>query len=153
LTAIAYLKWSAISAVAIAWSWFCYHQGGLACTVKANTATVKTQSAELVQAHADAATIATEAKTYAQAVDIPPVDPPHVSVCYYRTPAAPLPRPAAAGPGAHAAPDVPGAAPAAPEPVPGPDIGPGLLELATQANAQVAGLQDYIAKVCRAGQP
>jgi hypothetical protein len=152
MTALAWLKLGAGAAVAIVWSWFCYHQGGLACQVKTSNAVAKEEATQLHQDQADAKAIASEGTTYAQVLDTNPVDPPHVSLCYYSTGAsAPVPRPAPAVPGpAHAA-ELPAPAQHVADPTPGPDIGPDLEQLARQADAQVKGLEDYIEKVCRPG--
>ena len=98
----------------------------------------------ITQQATDTATINAEAKTYA-AAQIDPIAAPVVSVCHY-TPAA-VPRATVAGSLPHGAPNLP--APSPPAAVPGPDIGRPLVSIGHTADAQVAGLQDYIEHVCR----
>lgn len=85
--------------------------------------------------------IAKEGDDYAKAVATPPVDPPHVWVCPHAPAAASdVRRAPAAGP----APDAPAHVP---DPAPR-DIGPAIVTVGADADAQVKGLQDYIRDVC-----
>lgn len=126
-----------------------YHVGGLAPKLSNAKAEIKTALAAQQQTHTDETTIAQEAKAYEDA-RLAPIAAPAVRVCEY-SPAGAVRSPAAAGSGAHApaAVDRTTEVPA----VPGPDIGPGLMRAAAIATAQVTALQDYVAKVCLAGDP
>jgi hypothetical protein len=65
-----------------------------------------------------------------------------VRVCRYTPVAAPQARAARHVPDA-SRPD------RSPDPVSGPDVGPNLVQVGHVADAQIAGLQDYITRVCR----
>ena len=109
---------------------------------------IRSEAAADAKAINDQAIVAQEAKTYEAATDpaLSPVRAPHVSVCYY----APL-QGHAAGSGVDAGPPVRAANP--PDPVPGPDIGQPLVQIGHNADAQLEGLRDYIARVCLSGKP
>lgn len=126
-----------------------YHFGTLAPKLAEAKTELKQDAAEQKKDTTDQATVAQEAKTYEAATDpaLAPVSAPHVSVCYY----APLVQSHATGSGVNAGPPV--RAPDRPDPVPGPDIGRPLVQISHNADAQIAGLQDYIAKVCQGGHP
>lgn len=93
-----------------------------------------------------------EARTYAAAIAAPVVAPVHLTfrVCEPAG-AGSLPEAATAGSDAHGAGDVPGSDHAGALPGAaggGRDVGPGLQKVGQSADAQVAGLQDYIRRVC-----
>lgn len=127
-----------------------YHFGTLAPKLAAAKTELKQEAAEQKKDTKDEATVAQEGKTYAAAKDddpaLDPVRLPDVRVCYY----AALTRvqsAGATGSGAHAPAEVrPGPAQ---NPDPGPNITPSIVHVGNIANAQVEGLQDYIAKVCQ----
>lgn len=120
------------------------HRGAAQC-VAADKAAVAVQTVHKATAEAaDAVIVTQEKQTYVQAVDRPLVRPINVSLCI--TP--PIVR---AAPASGRSPD---AAPASAEVhrdpvVQGENIGPGLQRTGQQADAQIAGLQDYITRVCR----
>jgi hypothetical protein len=122
-----------------------YHFGKLAPQLAEAKTEIRQEAAEDVKVAKDQTTVAEEAKTYEAATDpaLTPVIAPRLSVCYY----APL-QGHASGSGADAKPPV--RAPDPPNPVPGPDIGRPLVQISHNADAQIAGLQDYISKVCQA---
>lgn len=126
-----------------------YHVGGMAPKLADAKAEVKQEVAADTKRTADQTTVAQEAQTYEDA-QLAPIAAPVVRMCEY-APAARLPSPNPTGPGTHAPAATHGADPV--PPVPGPDIGPGLLRSSTVAEAQVAGLQDYINRVCQAKAP
>lgn len=128
-----------------------WHFGRQGLELKAANAEVKQNEAQAAKRTTDQSTIAREATTYEAATDpLAPLPAPVVRLCY--SPAAPaVPSTQPAGSGAHASPAVPAAAPA--DPVSGPDIGRPVLQVGVDANAQVAGLQDYIERVCQAKAP
>jgi hypothetical protein len=129
-----------------------YHFGGLAPKLATANTVIKQEAAEQAKDTKDQATVAQEAKTYEAATDpaLDPIAAPRVSMCYY-APSPTLPSTNTSGSGAHASAPVPAAA--APDPVPGPDIGRPIVQVGHDANAQVAGLQDYIERVCQAKAP
>lgn len=150
MTAVAYAK--VIGAAVLALSLFLagYHFGGLAPKLACVQAQVKTEALAQAKRTKDTATVAEEAKTYDAATDpVQPLPAPVVRVC--RAPPAPaaVPNAAASGFRAHEATPLPAAAPR--DPLPGPDIGRPVVQAGRDADAQIAGLQDYIAKVCEAG--
>jgi hypothetical protein len=126
-----------------------YHFGKLAPQLAAAKTELKQEAAAQVTETKDNAIVAQEAKTYEAATDpaLDPVAAPRVSMCYY-APLTPMLRSAPAGSGVNASAPVRAADPE--PPVPGPDIGRPLVQTGHDANAQVAGLQDYITKVCQA---
>lgn len=130
-----------------------YHFGGQGTKLTVAKTELKQEAAEQKKDTKDQVTVAQEGKTYAAAkADDPALDPvrlPDVRVCYY----APLTRvqsAGAAGSGAHAPAEVRPGPPKDPDP--GPNITPAVVHVGNVANAQVEGLQDYIAKVCQ-GKP
>lgn len=127
-----------------------YHFGALAPKLAAAKTELKEEAAAEVKDTKDQATVAQEAKTYEAATDpaLDPVAAPRVSMCYY-APALPSANPA--GSGAHASAPIP--EPATQPAVPGPDIGRPIVQIGHDADAQVAGLQDYISHVCQAKAP
>jgi hypothetical protein len=126
-----------------------WHFGGESGKLAESKAVAKQEAQVITQTATDTSTINTEAKAYA-AAQIDPVAAPVVSLCHY-TPAAAVLGAAAAGSGPHVAPHVP--APGPPAALPGPDIGRPLVQVGHDADAQVAGLQDYIEHVCRVKAP
>lgn len=126
----------------VAGGWYVGHLGP---ALKDARATVKAQAQNQQQEVTDANTINAEvAKLAASALD--PIVAPVVRVQY----AAPACLPAAAAPAGRGdgGPDL--RAPAAPHPVPGPDIGGPSVRVGKTCDAQVSALQDYVLKVCRA---
>lgn len=155
MTAIAYIKYIAIGAAFLGWSFLCYHQGGQGTRLAVADVRVKQDTAAAKTLAKDQTTVAQEAKTYEAAVADPgPVPAPVVRLCYYRTAPAAVPRATAAGSGPDASPDLRAAA-AAPlaSPVAGADIGKPLIAIPHACDAQVAGLQDYIRHVCAVNGP
>jgi hypothetical protein len=125
-----------------------YHFGGLAPKLAAAKTELKQEAASQAKDAKDEAIIAREAKTYEAATDpLLPIAAPVVRVCYY-TPVSSAKPP---GSGTDAAAPVRAANP--PDPVPGPDIGRPLVQIGHNADAQIAGLQDYIEHVCQASAP
>lgn len=140
-TAIAWLV-SLVAAFAVG-----YHFGGLGPKLKDASAAAKVERQEVTTLQSDAARINQEAKTFENAQDpaLDPIPAPSVRLCHYTR-----------APSVDASPS---AGPGAPAPVPlraadpGPDIGPGLRAIGRQADAQVAGLIDYIYHVCPVKAP
>lgn len=127
-----------------------YHFGTLAPKLAAAKTELKQEAAQEVKATKDQAIIAEEAKTYEAATDpLKPIAAPHLSVCYY-APLARVPSALPAGSGVNAGSAV--RAPDTPNPVPGPDIGRPLVQIGHNADAQLAGLRDYIEHVCQGGK-
>jgi hypothetical protein len=122
-----------------------WHFGRQGLELKDANQVVKQEVAQDQKRERDQTTIAQEGKAYADATDpLAPLPAPVVRLCY----SAPAPPPRPARP----APDAPVAS-GKPDPVPlqaGPDVGPALVRVGHDADAQIAGLQDYITKVCRA---
>jgi hypothetical protein len=128
-----------------------YHFGGLAPKLAQAKAQIKQETAAQTKDTKDQATVAQEARTYEAATDpLLPVAAPAVRVCHY-TPVASVPSADPAGSGTDAAAPVRAANP--PDPLPGPDIGRPLVQIGHNADAQIAGLQDYIEHVCQARAP
>jgi hypothetical protein len=150
--AIAYAKWIGAAVLLVLYSGFWYHLGGLGTRERVAVAQVKQEKAQDTKRTIDEATVAKEAKTYEAATDpeLSPVSAPSVRLCHY-TPVASVPGANAPGSGAHASAPVPAPAPAAA--LPGPDIGRPVLQVGHDADAQIAGLQDYIEHVCQAHAP
>lgn len=117
------------------------HKGAADCKQADIVAVQKQETHDAAKAAADTKTINTEAQTYAQTLADPaPIDAPHVSLCHY-TPSA-VPSASSPGSSPHEA---------SPSRIPDPshiDIGPPLVKVGVDSDAQVRGLQDYIAKVC-----
>lgn len=142
------LLWLAlVAALVIGFGW--YEQGrGAAKCVAADTKAASTQIAHNATVEAQAATIVSQEKTtYEQAVAAPVLVPIHVSVCHEAARGA-MSNAAATGSSADAR--APVRTTDRPDPVPGPDIGPSLQAVGKDATAQVAGLIDYVNKVCLA---
>lgn len=120
------------------------HRGASAC-ISADKVQVAAQAAHKASVEAvDAVIVTQEKQIYDQAVDRPLVRPISISLCGptpATLPAAPAPgrKPDAATTSAevHREPVVPSAT-----------LGPGLQRTGQQADAQIAGLQDYINRVC-----
>jgi hypothetical protein len=129
-----------------------YHQGSLAPKLAAAKAGEKQQAGELAKDTKDAGIVNQEAKTYEHAqTDLDPIPLPDVRVCYYKPAPTPVPRgnpPATLAHGATAIRAEPRA-----DLEPGPNISPAIAGEGHKADAQVAGLQDYINRVCLAGAP
>ncbi len=151
-------KTVAICLLFVAWSALCYRQGGARQRLEVAQSTLKRESGQIATLQSDQKTVTQEAETYANATTaaIPDAAAPVVSVCYYRTAPAALPSAHPAGPLSHEAAPVPaarGGDPAVPvATVRRWDTKP-VVQIGRDANAQVAGLQDYIAKVCQARAP
>lgn len=127
--------------------WYFGRQG---IELKDSKQIVKQEVAQDSKRRTDEGTVAQEAKTYEAATDpLAPLPAPIVRMCDYSTPAVPSPHPA--GSGAHAPPALRAADPPVPAVVEW-DTKP-LVRDGHNADAQVAGLQDYIAKVCQAHAP
>lgn len=129
----------------IVWATVTYleHRGAAACKQADTVAAAKQEGHEEAKAASDTRTINQEAKTYAQTLAAPdPIDSPHVSLCHY-TPSA---VPSAPTPGSSPHESAPSRAA---DPVnPPTDVGPPLVKVGVDADAQVKGLQDYIQRVC-----
>lgn len=138
-------------AALIAAFFFGYYQGSLAIEVKDQKAVIAQQSQEQVQAHTDAVNISQEAKTYASAVDKamhdPDLAPAVVCVRKYALTTA-VSHPATTGSVPDAGGGLPAAAGGSVQPVT--DISKPATVIGATANAQVAGLKDYITRVCLA---
>lgn len=126
-----------------------HHYGALAPELAQAKTEVKQEAAQDTKRAKDETTVAQEAKTYEAATDpaLAPVTAPVVRLCKYTIVSSPNP----AGSGADA--KLPVRAPDPQPSVPGPDIGRPLVQIGHNADAQVAGLQDYIARVCQAKAP
>lgn len=128
-----------------------YHQGSLAPELAAEKNVANQEGAQLQKDTADVGITQKEAKDYEHAVAVPdPIPLPDVRVCYYKpAPTVSSSHPTAprvdAGPAVRTEP--------AQDPQPGPNIAPAIATEGREANAQVNGLQDYIKRVCRAGEP
>lgn len=146
MTALERIAAEVVGALLLIWGTVAYleHRGAAACRQANVVAEAKQVGHEEAKAASDATTINIEAKTYAQTLAAPdPVDSPHVSLCHY-TPSVPgAAGTAAAGPGAH---ETAGSRSA--DQGPPKDLGPPLVKVGIDSDAQVRGLQDYIAKVC-----
>lgn len=141
------IKLTLIAAFYVLSSWFWYHQGGLAPKLAEAKAEIKVDQQQDAKRVTDTKTVAQEAKAYddAKAADPDPAELPDVRVCYYKAaPNVPSRGPARPGP------DAPPALRQGPTQDPGPDIAPAIVHTGNVANAQVAGLQDYINRVCQA---
>jgi len=135
---------------------FCFGSGyylrGLECEEAEDRAALK-QEAENRNREKSQATITTqEATTYAAAVNeaIHEPDPAPAVLCVrkYVIASGSVPKTGTTGAGDHGAGGLP---PGAPQPLPGPtDIGGAAVAIGARANAQVAALKDYIARVCLA---
>jgi len=149
---IAYVKWIGAAAALVAYSAFWYHMGGQGTRLKVASAEVKQEKAEGIKRTADQQIVAQEGKTYAaaKADDLDPVRLPDVRVCYY-APLTRVPSTHTAGSGS----DAPAAVRQGPaqDPDPGANITPSIVHVGNIANAQVAGLQDYINRVCQGRAP
>lgn len=121
---------------------FGYHQGRLALEVKDEKAVITQERHNEETQKIEDSTIAIEAKTYEDAI-LQPVAAPVVRLCT-NSRALPAPRPAATE--AHG--EAPGRASDQPDLIQGPDIGRPLVAIGHDADAQIAGLQDYITRVC-----
>jgi hypothetical protein len=132
---------------------FGYHQGRLSLEVLDQKALLAQAAQEAKRTRADTEIISEEGQTYAKAVAdaISEPDPAPAVVCvrkYVLAPAVAVPSTATAGPTAHAGDRLP---PGAPGPIyPVTDISQPATLIGARANAQVAGLRDYITRVCLA---
>jgi hypothetical protein len=126
-----------------------FYVGRLQPQLVAAKATIQRDGQNVKQESRDVQRINAEAKAF-QNADLDPIAAPVVRV-QYREASACVPRAAAAGSVADAATAVP--APGPVDSVSGPDIGRPLVLVGHTADAQVAGLQDYIAHVCRVKAP
>jgi len=126
-----------------------FYVGRLQPQLAAAKATIKRNAENTEQEQTDATRINLEAKQLAAAA-LDPIAAPVVRVLY-GPPAACVPRTPASRPLPDAAPAVPAPGPA--NSLPGPDIGRPLVSVGHEADAQVAGLQDYITYVCRVPAP
>jgi hypothetical protein len=117
------------------------HRGAAKCIAADAAAVAKQEVHVAVKGELDAKTINDEARVFKNVLAEPaPIDVPHVRLCHY-TPAA-LPRAAAPRP-------LPDAAPAGRSQDQGtPDLGPPLVKVGRDSDAQVIGLQDYVKNVC-----
>jgi hypothetical protein len=145
----AWVKGIAILVLAIGLFAGGFYVGRMKPALAAAQATVKRDAQNFKQETTDATRINAEAKQFAQA-PLDPIVAPVVRV-QYREAAACVPRAATAGSGAHDTAAVP--APGVVDSVSGPDIGRPLVLVGHVADAQVAGLQDYINHVCRVKAP
>ena len=117
------------------------HKGATKCIQADAVAVQKQETHNEVKAATDAQIINQEAKTYHDTLADPaPVDAPHVSVCHY-TPSA-VPGAPASRPSPHEG------TPSGSADSPHPDVGPPLVKVGIDSDAQVRGLQDYITRVC-----
>jgi len=120
------------------------HQGARSCEVNDKAAVAKDEQKAASDYAKGVTTVFQEAATYDAAIRAPVDRPIHVGLCQpsRRGPAAQDPAPS---PGADAA--APVRAASAPDPVQR-DVGPELLTVGRDANAQVIALQSYIRDVC-----
>lgn len=126
-----------------------WHFGRQGLELKDTKQLASSESATIQKTSRDQVTVAGEAKTYEDAIDpLAPIPGPIVRLCI-AAPAVPSAHPA--GPGAHAAAAVRAADPQLPAVVDW-DSKP-VVRQGRVANAQVAGLQDYITHVCQAHAP
>lgn len=117
------------------------HRGAEKCVAADVAAVQKQETHNEVKGALDAKTINDEAQTFKNTLAAPdPIDAPHVSLCHYTpsvVPSAPTPR------------SLPHEATPSREPdSPHPDVGPPLVKVGVDSDAQVRALQDYITKVC-----
>lgn len=138
-----------MSSTAIAWLvtlvaafLFGYHQGRLGIEVHDAREVIKQVAHNESAQKIEDSTIAIEAKAYDDLL-LEPVPAPVVRLCTNAR-AVPASRPAALA--AHA--EAPGREPDQPDLIQGPDIGRPLVTAGRDADAQIAGLQDYITRVC-----
>jgi len=128
-----------------------YYLRGLQCKVGDETAVIKQVAQNQKTLSTDQTITSEESKTYAnavaQAISAPDPAPAVVCVRQYAAPR-PLSQAAATPAAADAGDRLPTGAPG---PLPGPtDIGGPATASGARANAQVAGLKDYITRVCLA---
>ena len=126
-----------------------YHFGGLGSQVRDAKAIISQDAKVQKQESADAMRINQEAAAFERA-PLDPIAAPVVRVQYREAPAC-VPRAPATGSGPHVPALLP--APSVVDSVSGPDIGRPLVLVGHTCDAQVAGLQDYIAHVCRVLPP
>lgn len=124
-----------------------YHLGGNGVKLTDEKAVIKQETKDDAKRVVDQSTVAQEAKTYETATDpaLDPIAAPDVRVCHYTATIVPSANPA--GSRVDASPSV-----RAPDPsnaVPSIDIGRPLVQISHNADAQIAGLQDYIEHVCQ----
>lgn len=132
-----------IAGIVLIWGTVLYleHRGAQECVAADAAAVQKQETHEAVKGALDAKTINDEAQTFKNTLAAPdPIDAPHVSLCHY-TPST-VPNPPAPRPLPHEA------APSREPDPPHPDVGPPLVKVGVDSDAQVRALQDYITKVC-----
>jgi len=142
-------KWIALGVAVIAAFLAGWHFGRQGLELKDAKTEVKQEAAQDTKRRTDEGTVAQEAKTYEAATDpLAPLAAPIVRMCDYSTP---VPTAHPAGSGAHEAPALRAADP----PVPAVTLWhtEPLVRDGHNADAQVVGLQDYIAHVCQAHAP
>jgi len=145
VTAIERLVLEIAGALFLVWGTVLYleHRGAAQCRASDMLAAAAQAARNEAQAHDDAKLVNSEAASYAQTLALPaPADSPHVSLCHY-TPAS-VPQTAAARPRT----DEPAADRTADTLAAAPDLGPALVKLGVNADAQMHGLQTYIREVC-----
>jgi hypothetical protein len=119
--------------------WYFEHRGAKECKA-ADVAAVATQEAHNADVVKTDTATNTQIEDTLHAAQIAPIAAPVVRLCYYK--ASPLPNPTPTTSGPDVSPTV------REEPVAGPDIGRPILTQGRNADAQIAGLQSYITKVC-----
>lgn len=145
MTGLERLTLEIVAALFLVWGTVLYleHRGAAACREADAVAVTRQEARNAAQAADDTQLIHEEAQAYAQTLSAPdPIDVPDVRLCHY--PAAAVPQAAPARPGAPAA----AANGATNPPVAEPDLGPPLVKLGRNADAQVRALQAYIREVC-----
>jgi hypothetical protein len=125
--------------IVVGFAFYFEHRGAKECKQADATAVTKQEAHNADVLKTDIATN-TQIEDTLHAAEIAPITAPVVRVCYYKASPVPNSTPTAGGP------DV--STPVREEPVAGPDIGRPVLTQGRNADAQIAGLQAYIAKVC-----
>lgn len=148
MTGLERIAVEAVAALFLIWGTVLYleHRGAAQCVAADRDAVAKQEGHNEAKAASDTKEINQEAKAYAQVRAAPdPINVPHVSLCKY-TPAGAVPQAATARPIPNAA-----APSGKPDPLSPPsDVGPPLVKVGVDSDAQVLGLQDYISRVCLA---
>ena len=118
------------------------HRGAQTCLNADKAAVTKQEARNEVKGELDAQTINEEAKAFKNVVAAPdPVDVPHVQLCHYQASAVSSPK--APGPLPDASPPIRGQDTPPPR-----DVGPPLVKVGQEADAQIRALQDYVSRVC-----
>jgi hypothetical protein len=129
-----------------AWSYFCYHEGGLPQKLKDATSLAKQEALAETKTASEATTINQEVQTHADAITAPP-DPTPAVICVRKYAASGLPKTAATGPRVNGASDLSATADRPVQPIT--DIARPAAVIGQACDAQIAEAQAYIRDVCQ----